>query len=289
MKGINFCALDVETANCSRSSICQIGVVTVRDGAVIGGWETFVDPEDDFDDFNTGLHGIGPRDIVGAPQFPEALELVRQRIRDLPLVSHSSFDRTAFAQAAEEWDVAPLDVAWHDSLRFSRRFLPDIKGGYGLRNLADVLSLDLNHHNAVSDAKACAEVVLRCAEAASFTSFAELADTLPPVRVAAERDNADFVRFESDQEVESLGGETVLFTGELNQPRNVLTKLASKAGARVVSGASKKVTLLVVGVQDKQRTKGSAKSSKHRKVETLIKDGCDIRIVDERNFMAALS
>jgi DNA polymerase-3 subunit epsilon len=40
-----------------------------------------------------------------------------------------------------------------------------------------------------------------------------------------------------------------------------------------------------VGAQDLRRTLGRDKSSKHRKVEKLISDGCDIAIIGEEDFL----
>ena len=46
---VTFNAIDVETANADRASICQIGIVHVRDGVVVDRWQSLVDPEDWFD------------------------------------------------------------------------------------------------------------------------------------------------------------------------------------------------------------------------------------------------
>jgi len=289
MMGMNFCALDVETANEDRGSICQVGLVKVEAGVVVDEWETLVDPEDDFNDFNTDIHGITARDVAGAPTFPEMLETLRQRVDSASIVSHSWFDRGAFSRCYENYGTDPLNSLWLDSIRIAKHFNPGIEGGYGLRNLCQVMGIDLDHHNALSDAKAAAEVVLRCAEAGEVKSFAQLSEAVPPMQPRRRRTDAELVHFESDEAVGSLEGETVLFTGKLWQPKSALEKVVRDLGATVVSGASKKVTLLVVGVQDKKRTKGFAKSSKHRKMEALIKQGCDVRIVDEQSFMVALS
>ena len=42
---LTFNAIDVETANADRASICQIGIVHVRDGEIEDRWQTLVDPE----------------------------------------------------------------------------------------------------------------------------------------------------------------------------------------------------------------------------------------------------
>ena len=49
-----FNAIDVETANADRASICQIGIVHVQDGVVVDRWQTLVNPEDWFDPWNVG-------------------------------------------------------------------------------------------------------------------------------------------------------------------------------------------------------------------------------------------
>ena len=46
---LTFNAIDVETANADRASICQIGIVHVRDGEIEDRWQTLVNPEDWFD------------------------------------------------------------------------------------------------------------------------------------------------------------------------------------------------------------------------------------------------
>ena len=50
--------LDVETANANQSSLCQIGVVLVIDGVVSQEFNWIIDPEDWFDPYNVGIHGI---------------------------------------------------------------------------------------------------------------------------------------------------------------------------------------------------------------------------------------
>ncbi len=60
--------------------------------------------------------------------------------------------------------------------------------------------------------------------------------------------------------------------------------MAAKTGCNVVNSVSKKVTLLVVGIQDESRLKGYEKSSKHRKVEALNNGGAEIQILSERDF-----
>ena len=60
--------------------------------------------------------------------------------------------------------------------------------------------------------------------------------------------------------------------------------MAAEAGFGVASAVSKKVTMLVVGTQDKNKLKGYAKSSKHRKAEALIEKATEIQILSESDI-----
>jgi DNA polymerase-3 subunit epsilon len=65
MSGVtDFVALDVETANADLGSICSIGLVHFRSGAVFKSLTILFDPEDEFDPLNVGIHGIRPADVA---------------------------------------------------------------------------------------------------------------------------------------------------------------------------------------------------------------------------------
>ena len=46
---MNYLVLDLETANGNCASICQLGIVTVEDGIVVGTASHFINPEAAFD------------------------------------------------------------------------------------------------------------------------------------------------------------------------------------------------------------------------------------------------
>ena len=57
------------------------------------------------------------------------------------------------------------------------------------------------------------------------------------------------------------------------------------AGCNVVGSVSTRVSILVVGTQNKHKLKGMAKSSKHRKAEELIASGHEVQIISESDFL----
>ncbi len=67
---LTFNAIDAETANADPSSICQIGIVHVRDGATKGQLSVLVNPEAQFNDFNIRLHGIDHSTVKDSKTLP---------------------------------------------------------------------------------------------------------------------------------------------------------------------------------------------------------------------------
>lgn len=280
---LTFNAIDVETANADRASICQIGIVHVRDGKVEDQWQSLINPEDWFDPLNTWIHGIEEADVRNSPTIPDVREELRSRLRGSVLVSHTAFDRIAFERAMTRYDLEQLQVRWLDSAKVVRRAWPEKYGrkGYGLKNVAKDLDISFKHHNALEDAKAAAEIMLRACDSTETDIDDWLYRVTRPIFSSSSPTNN---QNREGNEEGSLFGETIMFTGALTVPRREAADMAVEAGCSVVHNVSKKVTILVVGNQDESRLRGYEKSSKHRKAEELIDKGVDIQVLSETDF-----
>ena len=283
---LNFNAIDVETANADRASICQIGIVHVREGVIADQWQSLVNPDAWFDPLNVSIHGIDAKDVKNSPPLPDITgELYR--LNGSILISHTSFDRVAIERALMMHNLESLRVTWLDSARIVRRAWPEQygKSGWGLKKVATDLDIVFSHHDALEDARAAAEIVLRACTATETG----IADWLHLVNrpIFQPSDKAAGSKPEANPDG-SLYGETILFTGELSVSRSDARELAAQAGCNVVDNASKKVTMLIVGTQDERKLKGYEKSSKHRRIEGLISKGADIDVLSESDFFVLL-
>lgn len=157
-----FFALDVETANNDRGSICQIGVACVRPDNSIETWVTYVDPQVERWVF-TYLHGISARTVQGAPTFAEVLPILRDALNGATVYQHSGFDRSAVAAACGNCGLLVPQWDWRDSVHVARAAWPELRGngGHGLASLKQHLGPVFEHHDAGEDARAAAEVVMR--------------------------------------------------------------------------------------------------------------------------------
>ena len=68
---MNYTVFDVETANSQRDSICSIGIIRCENNQVVYEKEILINPEVEFNYYNTRIHGIKEVDVIDAPIFPE--------------------------------------------------------------------------------------------------------------------------------------------------------------------------------------------------------------------------
>ena len=162
MANLTFNAIDVETANHNRASICQIGLVMVRDGKIGDALSILLNPEEAFEEINTGIHGINRETVRDALTMPLIHPKFRELIDGTVLVSHSSFDRQALERAAEKYGIPMPEVRWLDSGRIARTAWPEQygKSGWGLKKIAADLEISFRHHDAGEDARVAAEITL---------------------------------------------------------------------------------------------------------------------------------
>ncbi len=159
---LSFCAIDVETANSSPGSICQIGIVDVEDGEIAREWSTLVNPEGPFSPFNIGIHGITPDHVQDAPNLPEIHDALHDRLDGATVVSHTAFDRGALGRACNRYGLPLPSARWLDSARVARRAWPGqaARHGVSLGRVAAHLDIRFRHHDALEDARAAALIIL---------------------------------------------------------------------------------------------------------------------------------
>ena len=295
---MTFNSIDVETAT-DEDEICQIGIVHVRDGIIVDQWQTLVNPEVGFAPFNVSIHGIEEADTRNSPTLPEVRDELRRRLRDSVLVSHTAFDRVAFERAMTQYDLEQLRVTWLDSAKIVRRAWPEkySRRGYGLKNVATDLGISFQHHDALEDARAAAEIVLRACAEANTDIEGWLQRVKRPVSASSSKSVSrsrsrsrsrprPVLRREGNAKG-ALFGNTLVFTGKLDKlgiTKEAAADMAAAAGCKVTTSVSKKTTMLVVGTQNKRKLKGRKKSNRHRDAEILIEEGANIRILSQSDF-----
>lgn len=274
----DFVTIDVETA-CSRtSSICQIGIVGFTDGRVSFEYETLVDPCDEFHPFNVRIHGIDRHHVRGKPKFRDLHATLVSHLGNRITVAHSTFDRGAISAACLLHQRPSINARWLDSVRVARRAWPELSS-HRLNVLADHLGIELQHHDALSDARAAGMVLVKAIDHTGIS----LEDWFhEPSPASAPRVTASVKRSSNGEG--PLAGENITFTGDLTVSRNAFADQIAAAGGSVSPTPNKRTTILVLGVQDLSSFAGKAKSSKHLKAEALMAAGQAIEVLSEQEL-----
>ena len=159
--GDRYIAFDVETPNCANNRMSAIGVSVIENGEITEEFYSLVNPEAHFDWFNIELTGITPEMAAGAPTFPELWDELEPLMDSGLLVAHNApFDMSVLAKCLRDYGIR-----WHSSVDYActcqmgRRLLPGLPN-HKLNTLCEYLELDLDHHHAGSDSRACGEILL---------------------------------------------------------------------------------------------------------------------------------
>jgi DNA polymerase III subunit epsilon len=156
-----FTAIDFETATAYHP--CSVGIVTVDEGIIVDEFVTLIQPPSNFyNPYNIQVHGIYPRDTANAKTFVEVFPEIEKRLKNRVVVAHNeSFDRNVLSK------TMALHGLNYEDLNIGSRWECTVKiykaKGFKPAKLSDccrIMNIALNHHEALSDARACAKLYL---------------------------------------------------------------------------------------------------------------------------------
>ncbi len=306
MSGLDFCAIDFETANAFRGSPCAVGLVRVRDGEVSEAARWLMRPPegyDEFDAFNVALHGITPAMVAHEPRFAARLPDILAFADGLPIVAHNAaFDVGVLRDACDASELLWPTLDYACSLVLARQTYELLS--YSLPWVAEAAGVSLDaHHDPLADANACAHIVLDLARRRE-------AATLPGL-VTASRcflGHVDETAWDGCHATWSgtgllpspnpnadpthpFYGREMVFTGALaSMTRAQAWEVVAQHGATPAAGVTKHTSILVIGFQDARKLRpGEILSAKARKAADLRTQGQAIEVMPEEDFFQHLA
>ncbi len=159
----DFAAIDFETANEQLTSVCSVGIVVVRNGIITERFYSLIQPEPNYYIYsNTNIHGLTYEDTVREKVFPDVWREVEPLVGFLPLVAHNKgFDEACLKAVFKTYRMDYPDYRFYCTLAESRRQLKHLPN-HKLNTVAEDCGFILtNHHNALADAEACAEIAMQ--------------------------------------------------------------------------------------------------------------------------------
>lgn len=323
--GLDFTAIDFETANGFRGSPCAVGLTKVRGGRVVEEAAWLMRPPADHDHFeyhNVRIHGITAADVAGRPRFGDLFPEIGAFIGDDVLAAHNAaFDLGVIRSALEVSGLPGPAYDYVCTVMLSRRCYSLVSNSLPFAAEEAGVPL-LRHHDAAEDARACAGILIDIARRNGANSLAELYLSLglvmprqhafdPAVDELSKQsltalaggsgNGAALVRpFQSGWPDEGpnpepnpdaepghpLYGQTVVFTGQLSIGRPEAKVRSAEAGARTESRVTGRTTVLVVGDGFVAADLRSGRlTGKARRVLELHDRGQAIEVLSEGEFL----
>ena len=155
----SFVAIDFETADAAADSACAVGLVTVAGGRIVERQHYLIRPPRSLFTFSF-IHGIKWADVADKPTFGELWPQIKKTLDEADFLAahNASFDRRVLEACCKTAAVSPGARRFICTVQLARRTW-DIHPTR-LDNVCDFLGIELKHHEALSDAEACAQIVL---------------------------------------------------------------------------------------------------------------------------------
>lgn len=311
---MSFVALDTETANSSRASICSFGATVVTNGIITDERSWLIRPpagHDEFSGRNSSIHGITAEMVDGAARFDEQWPEIERYIGSRTVVAHNaSFDMGVVRSACEVSDHPWPEWTFGCTLVMARRSLDLIS--YRLPIVAAHLGVPLErHHDALADSRACALVLLTLANRHDSSDLSQLASTLSfrfgrirpggwdgcgridPGRSSARSvaNTSAIPPTASDADPDHpLYGRVITFTGGLgSMTRQGAWAAVADFGATPAKGLTRKTTMLVIGDGFRGDDLSDFQTGKARKAVELRAKGQSIEVLTEDDLLELLN
>ena len=159
----SYVVFDLETTGFSptQNKIIEIGAVKVVGGKIVDRFSEFVNPEVPIPFQIEDLTGINDHMVLDAETIETLLPRFMEFCKDSVLVAHNADFDTGFIRVNCERLSLLYDYTVLDTVSLARLLLPELSK-YKLNIVAKALGISLeNHHRAVDDAEATAEIFLK--------------------------------------------------------------------------------------------------------------------------------
>ena len=163
---MNFIAIDFETANNNPESACALGIVQIENGINVFQKLFLIKPpkNTEFNPVNIKINHITPDAVKNEPTFDHIWPEIKSLFETNPVIAHNaSFDMNVLTGLFKYYHIPKPNLKYFCTLEIARKTWPGLDS-YSLGKLSRHLNIKLDHHNSLSDAQACAQIMLQALE-----------------------------------------------------------------------------------------------------------------------------
>lgn len=273
---MEFVALDFETAARKRYSACQVGAVLFINGEIVDQYSTLIKPpNNEYHPINIGKHKITPLMTMECNTFNGIWPFLARFVENRLIVAHNaSFDASVLRQSLEYYNL-PIP-------KFQTACTCSLFQNVRLEEACHALGIELNHHEALSDAIACGKL---------YQYYIENQGKIPEIkrfpkqrRTYPKKISSEFLKpnYENCDTESIFFQRKVVLTGGFEQypDRDDLAKELQGHGANINKSVSSIIDILICGQKPGP--------SKIKKVEKYQLEGKSIIKMTENELYAFL-
>jgi DNA polymerase-3 subunit epsilon len=165
-------ALDFETATRERSSACSLGVAIIENGVIASSESWLIQPPGNvYEPMNTRVHGIDEDHTAQSPSFADLYPTLWPYLHGQRIIAHwADFDVSVLRAVIAYHGLPTPATSYICSCRMAQRAFPELVN-HRLPTVCAHCLIPLDHHDAGSDALACARVALSCRDRVGVASI----------------------------------------------------------------------------------------------------------------------
>jgi DNA polymerase-3 subunit epsilon len=286
---MDYITLDFETANSSLTSACAIGIVGVTNDLIDFEEYFLINPKEPFSEFNTFIHKITEEDCIDALTFPEVWEKISKYFENTIVFAHNAdFDLSVLKAMLNKYGLDIPYIKYSCTLKVSRIVWKEELNRFRLSTVSSYLGVEHNHHNALSDARVCYEIIKRANKVLKTSSIYELQEVLglrfgalnskrfyPPTKI-----NKHYKKSEIIKNID-LNDKSVYLAGKpKDRSKKIMSEELLRNGVYLEKDISRALDYFIV--------LGNCPKSKLNKVIEFKKNGAIIQLISEEDIYQLL-
>jgi len=294
---LNFIAIDLNTADLENKKLSSIGIAVVEAGVIVSTREYLISSKESFGESNIFVVDFKAENVKDSYEFPVVWNEIKPMLENNVVIAfNANLKMSLLMNTLDKYEIQ------HPSIKFScSRFIAKKiwrkLSNYRLSAIADNLNIGFKEDSTKESAIVYSKVFLEALREVKVSSIEELHNILELQLGYMDKDSCSTVgRKLGNKDIQNktagfpkchgLINKNVVFTGTLESMvrREAMGKVI-KIGGFCSSVVNQNTNILVVGVQSRAKLRGKSKSSKMLRAERLIKEGKDILIITEDEFL----
>ncbi len=289
---------DIEVLNQDPASICAIGIVELIDNKVASTYYSLIKPKNlSYDVYRYKVHKIKTKSLLHQRSFAVVWEEIHHYFEDAIVISHDiQGDMTNLRAALKQNQIAYPHLYMSCTNVLAHLVYPHLQK-YNVKDLAQLTGFEFQAHHALEDAKACAHILLEMLKHEHVETLEELHQQFHLefgemkanyYRNIISAEIAPQLLELVHQEDAFLYHQAVCFTGKLSVPKEILEEKTKQVSALPMHQVSTQTNYLVIGEKGYHKVRFGKENKKVLKALKLMKQGQDLRIVHENEYLKLL-